>query len=31
MDKYQAEGVFCKNGTNCEEKHVPGTWSTVYD
>lgn len=31
MDKFQAEAIFCKGGKNCEEKHVPGTWSTIYD
>jgi len=31
MDKYQAEAVLCKNGTECENKHVAGTWSNVYD
>ena len=31
MDKYQAEATFCKNGKNCESKHVAGTWSPIYD
>jgi len=31
MDQYQAEAVLCKNGTECENKHVAGTWSNVYD
>jgi Cathepsin C exclusion domain len=31
MDKFQAEAVFCQGGTKCEDKHVSGTWSTIYD
>lgn len=31
MDKYQVEAVFCKNENDCEDHHVSGTWSTVYD
>ena len=31
MDKYQAEGVFCKDGVHCEEQRLTGTWSTIYD
>jgi hypothetical protein len=31
MDKYQVEAVFCKNGSKCEDSHIAGTWSTVYD
>lgn len=31
MDKYQVEAVFCKNGNKCEDSHIAGTWSTVYD
>lgn len=31
MDKYQAEATFCLNGTQCEEKHISGTWSPIYD
>jgi len=31
MDKFQAEAKFCKGGKNCEEKNIPGTWSTIYD
>mmetsp|Transcript_37616 Transcript_37616/g.57634 ORF Transcript_37616/g.57634 Transcript_37616/m.57634 type:complete len:227 (+) Transcript_37616:319-999(+) len=31
MDHNQAEGVFCKNGTQCESKQVTGNWSNIYD
>jgi hypothetical protein len=31
MDKYQVEATFCKNGTECEEKHTAGNWSPIYD
>jgi hypothetical protein len=31
MDKFQAEAVFCKGGKDCENKHVAGTWSNIYD
>lgn len=31
MDKFQVEGKFCKNGNQCEDKTVPGTWSNIYD
>ena len=31
MDKFQAQGVFCKGGTNCQKEHVNGKWSTIYD
>ena len=31
MDKYQAEAVFCENGKNCQDKHISGNWSPVYD
>lgn len=31
MDKYQVEAVFCKDGDKCEDSHIAGTWSTVYD
>ena len=31
MDKFQAEATFCKGGTACEEKHVSGNWSNIYD
>jgi hypothetical protein len=31
MDKYQVEAVFCKDAEKCEDSHISGTWSTVYD
>jgi hypothetical protein len=31
MDKFQVEASFCKGGTECEQQHVTGTWSTIYD
>ena len=31
MDKFQAEAVFCEGGKNCQDKHVSGSWSPVYD
>jgi len=31
MDKFQAEATFCKGGKDCENKHVVGTWSNIYD
>lgn len=31
MDKFQVEANFCKGGTECEQQHVTGTWSTIYD
>jgi hypothetical protein len=31
MDKFQVEANFCKGGTECEQLHVTGTWSTIYD
>ena len=23
--------MFCKDGLKCEDSHIAGTWSTVYD
>ena len=31
MDKFQAEAILCKDGINCSNEHISGTWSTVYD
>lgn len=31
MDKYQVEAVFCKDGVKCDDGHIAGTWSPVYD
>jgi len=31
MDRFQAEAKFCKNGTECEDKTIAGSWSTIYD
>jgi hypothetical protein len=31
MDKFQAEATFCKGGVKCEETHVAGSWSNIYD
>lgn len=31
MDKFQVEGILCKDGVNCAQEHLTGTWSTIYD
>lgn len=31
MDKYQVEAILCKNGVDCAQEHLVGTWSTIYD
>jgi hypothetical protein len=31
MDKFQAEATFCKNGKECDSKHIQGSWSDIYD
>jgi hypothetical protein len=31
MDKYQAQAQFCKDGKDCSNELVAGTWSPVYD
>ena len=31
MDKFQAEATFCKNGKECDAKHISGNWSDIYD
>jgi hypothetical protein len=31
MDKFQAEATFCKNGKECNSKHIQGSWSDIYD
>jgi hypothetical protein len=31
MDKFQAEATFCKNGKECDSKHISGNWSDIYD
>lgn len=31
MDKFQVEAILCKDGVNCAQEHMTGTWSTIYD
>lgn len=31
MDKFQVEAILCKDGINCAQEHLTGTWSTIYD
>lgn len=31
MDKYQAQATFCKNGKDCDQNLISGSWSPIYD